>query len=177
MCCSIVPLNVLQVLGGGCQIQWTWRSDYYIKWWLIGRKIMEKLFNWYLKIKLATPENTITYHNTLFRQPKIFHSYCLRFLLGVKMAPMKLLGWQTKGIMVCYGIFWRGQLQSLTRDGCLQKALFKVIWLRKLWCSIWVVAFERWLHMEVQVIYQDSSTWPKWSSVIGFLTAWIINEF
>ena len=45
-------------------------------------------------------------------RPKVLHRHCLQFLLGVKMAPKgnwkqclcKNLGWQTKSIMVCYGI-------------------------------------------------------------------------
>ena len=52
--------------------------------------------------------------------PKILHKHCLQFLLGVKMAPREtennaysnFWGWQTKSIMVCYGIFWSGQLQT-----------------------------------------------------------------
>ena len=47
--------------------------------------------------------------------PKILCKHCLQFLLGVKMAPRETendayLGWQTKSIMVFYGIFWSGQL-------------------------------------------------------------------
>ena len=45
--------------------------------------------------------------------PNILHKHGLQFLLGVKMAPRetenngyaKFLEWQTKSIMVCYGIF------------------------------------------------------------------------
>ena len=50
---------------------------------------------------------------------KILHKYCFQFLLGVKMAPretttmlMQNLRWQTKSIMVCYSIFWSGQLKA-----------------------------------------------------------------
>ena len=43
-----------------------------------------------------------------FCHSKILHKRCLQFLLGVKMAPQNL-GWQTKSIMVCYGISWIGQ--------------------------------------------------------------------
>ena len=43
---------------------------------------------------------------------KILHKHCFQFLLGVKMASRetennayaKFWGWQTKSIMVCYGI-------------------------------------------------------------------------
>ena len=53
--------------------------------------------------------------------PKILHKHCFQFLLGVKMALTetennafrKILGLQTKTIMVCYGIFWSGQLALL----------------------------------------------------------------
>ena len=53
--------------------------------------------------------------------PKILHKHCFQFLLGVKRAPAetennafcKILGLQTKSIMVCYGIFWSGQLALL----------------------------------------------------------------
>ena len=37
--------------------------------------------------QLTTPENTITYHNTLCYS-KILHKHCLQFLLGVKMDPI-----------------------------------------------------------------------------------------
>ena len=48
---------------------------------------------------------------------KILHKHCFQFLLELKWPQEKLktmfmqnLGWQTKSIMVCYGIFWSGQL-------------------------------------------------------------------
>ena len=52
--------------------------------------------------------------------PKILRKHCLQFLLGVKLAPKrnwkqclcKILGWQTKSIMVCYDIFWSGQYRG-----------------------------------------------------------------
>ena len=38
--------------------------------------------------ELATPENTITYHNAFgLSSQNILHKHCLQFLLGVKMAP------------------------------------------------------------------------------------------
>ena len=51
---------------------------------------------------------------------KILHKHCLQFLLGVKMAPRetennayaKFWGDKQKSIMVCYGIFWSGQLHD-----------------------------------------------------------------
>ena len=39
------------------------------------------------RTQLTTLENTIAYHNTLCFRPKILHTHCLRFLLGVKMDP------------------------------------------------------------------------------------------
>ena len=33
---------------------------------------------------LTTPENSITYHNTLCLSPHIWHKHCFQFLLGVK---------------------------------------------------------------------------------------------
>ena len=53
--------------------------------------------------------------------PKVLHKHCFQFLLGVKMALTetennafcKIMGLQTKSIMVCYGIFWSGQLALL----------------------------------------------------------------
>ena len=61
------------------------------------------------------PEHTImlfVYH------PNILHKHFLQFLLGGISTPQKnlrkclckILGWQTKSIMVCSGIFWSGQL-------------------------------------------------------------------
>ena len=46
--------------------------------------------------------------------PKILHKHCFQFLPGPFLTPKrnwrqylcKSLGWQTKSIMVCYGIFW-----------------------------------------------------------------------
>ena len=51
--------------------------------------------------------------------PKILHKHCLQFLLGVKMALRetennayaKFWSEKKKSIMICYGIFWSGQLQ------------------------------------------------------------------
>ena len=48
---------------------------------------------------------------------KILHKYCFQFLLGPfwlpreteDIAKCKILGWQTKSIMVFYVIFWSGQ--------------------------------------------------------------------
>ena len=40
--------------------------------------------------KLTTPENTVTYPETIMLSvchPKILHKHCLQFLFGVKMAP------------------------------------------------------------------------------------------
>ena len=52
--------------------------------------------------------------------PKILRKHCFEFLLGVKMAQekrkqclYKILGWQTKSIVVCYGIFCSGQYNNI----------------------------------------------------------------
>ena len=50
-------------------------------------------------------------------QPKILRKYCFQFLLGPfwlpreteDIAKYKILGWQTKSIMVFYVIFWSSQ--------------------------------------------------------------------
>ena len=49
--------------------------------------------------------------------PKILHKHCFQFLMGVKWPQEKLktmlmqtFGVTNKEIMVCYGIFWSGQL-------------------------------------------------------------------
>ena len=68
--------------------------------------------------ELTTPENTITYHNTLFVTPKFCISIVFSFSWGRgpkrnwRQCLCKILGWQTKSIMVCYGIFWSGQYQT-----------------------------------------------------------------
>ena len=49
--------------------------------------------------------------------PKILHKHCFQILSEVEMALRetennayaKILGWRTKNIMVCYGIFCSGQ--------------------------------------------------------------------
>ena len=40
-----------------------------------------------MKQKTDRSRNTITYHNALCGHSKILHKHCLKFLLGVKMAP------------------------------------------------------------------------------------------
>ena len=72
---------------------------------------------------LTTSENTVTYHNSLCLSPQTLHKHCFQFLLGPVLTPKrnwgrclrKSLGWQTKSSirMVCYGIFWSGQLIRL----------------------------------------------------------------
>ena len=63
--------------------------------------------------------------------PRFLHKHCVQFLLGVKIAPretettfMQNFGETKKSIMVCYGIFWSGQLA------------FSVFLLSKLWSNI-----------------------------------------
>ena len=67
---------------------------------------------------LTTPENIITYHNAFCLSPQNFAYALFSVSLGAVLTPKrnwrqwlsKILGWQTKSIMVCYGIFWSGQL-------------------------------------------------------------------
>ena len=40
-----------------------------------------------MKQKIDRSRNTITYHNALYGRSKILRKHCLKFLLGVKMAP------------------------------------------------------------------------------------------
>ena len=72
-------------------------------------------------MKLTTPENTITYRNALCLSPQNFWNFAKALFsvsLGAILTPKrnwrkcscKILGWQTKSIMICYGIFWSGQL-------------------------------------------------------------------
>ena len=66
--------------------------------------------NWPLQ---KIPQHTII---LFVWHPKILHKHCS---LGTFLTPKrnwrqcscKTLGWQTKSIMVCYGIFWSGQFQ------------------------------------------------------------------
>ena len=52
--------------------------------------------------------------------PNILHMHCFQFSLCAILTPKrnwrqclcKILGWQTKSIMVCYGIFWSGQYRT-----------------------------------------------------------------
>ena len=62
-------------------------------------------------MKLTTPENIITYHNALCLSPQILHKHGPK--RNWKQCLFRFLGWQTKSIMVCYGIFWSGQLLLL----------------------------------------------------------------
>ena len=57
-------------------------------------------------LQLTTPENTITYHNTLYYSPKMLHKHCLQFLLGVKMVPR-----ETENN--AYAKFWGDKLRAL----------------------------------------------------------------
>ena len=62
--------------------------------------------------ELTTTENTITYHNALCFSPQNFAYALLSVSLGTILTSKrnKILGCQTKSIMVCYDIFWSGQL-------------------------------------------------------------------
>ena len=68
--------------------------------------------------ELTTPENTKTYHNALcLSPPKFCISIVFSFSWELKWPQEKLktmlmqsFGVTTKSIMVCYGIFWSGQL-------------------------------------------------------------------
>ena len=63
-------------------------------------------------------------------RPKTLHKHCLQFLLGVKMALRETEnnayakfwgGWQTKSILVCYGIFWSGQYPFMVKTSLFPK--------------------------------------------------------
>ena len=80
-----------------------------------GRRTPDTHIAGYRRPKLTTPENVIIYHNDLCLSPPV------QFLLGAVLTPKsnwrqcclcKILEWQTKIIMVCYGIFWSGQLRT-----------------------------------------------------------------
>ena len=63
-------------------------------------------------LELITPENTITYLNTLCLSPQILHKHCFPVSLGAiltlkrnwRQCLCKILKRQTKSIMVCYDI-------------------------------------------------------------------------
>ena len=111
--------------------------------------------------------NTITNHNALcLSRQKILHKHCLQFLLGVKMARretennvyMQNLGWQTKSIMVCNGIFWSGQLAGkplvASRNVvCFLKLhLFKLLHKKVRGCSnVW------------KLIHKNLKLWQMWT--------------
>ena len=79
--------------------------------------------------ELTTPESTITYHNALCLSPQNFAYALSSISLGrkwpqekLKTMLMQVLGWQTKSIMVWYGIFWSGHFFFLAlraRSGTL----------------------------------------------------------
>ena len=70
--------------------------------------------------QLTTPENTITYHNAPRLPPQHFAQALFSFSLWAILTPKrnwrqclcKILEWQTKSIIVCYGIFWSGQSKT-----------------------------------------------------------------
>ena len=78
------------------------------------------------------PLQKIPQHTTMFFvcHPKILHKHCFSVSLGAIVTPKrnwrqcfyKMSGWQTKSIMVCYGIFcsgqypWRGEEIKDSRD-------------------------------------------------------------
>ena len=62
--------------------------------------------------ELATPENTITYHNAFgLSSQNILHKHCLQFLLGVKTMPMQSFGVTNKEHYGVLWYFWSGQLE------------------------------------------------------------------
>ena len=73
-------------------------------------------------LQLTTPENPITYHNALCLSPQNFAYALFSVSLGAILTPKrnwrqclcKILGWQTKSIMVYYGIFWIGEFWPLS---------------------------------------------------------------
>ena len=65
-------------------------SNFFFRVWLFSRPSLwtSSLFMEVYQNELATPENTITYHNAFgLSSQNILHKHCLQFLLGVKMAP------------------------------------------------------------------------------------------
>ena len=69
--------------------------------------------------ELATPENTITYHNALCLSPQNGPKR------NWKQCLCKILGWETKSIMVCYGIFGSGQLRMWRKKIALLSCVYK----------------------------------------------------
>ena len=80
----------------------------------------QRYFKTNVKKGLTTTENTITYHYALCFLPQNFAWALFSVSLGATSTPKrnwrqclrKILGWQTNSIMVCYGSFCSGQLNS-----------------------------------------------------------------
>ena len=69
-------------------------------------------------LQLIIKKKKQTYHTIILfvGLSKLLHKHCLKFPLGVKMAPKQTennayenLEWPTKSIMECYGFFSSGQ--------------------------------------------------------------------
>ena len=84
--------------------------------------------------QLATPDNTITYHNALCLSPQNLHKHCLQFLLGVKMVPRETENnayanfWGDKQRALWYVMVFSGVVNMLTlpfqfHGNCMWKSL------------------------------------------------------
>ena len=77
---------------------------------------------------------TITYHNALCLSPQNFAYALSSVSLGAILTPKrnwrqcvcKILGWQTKSIMVCFGIFWSGQFKSRPYESELAETAYLI---------------------------------------------------
>ena len=128
--------------------------------------ISMKFLRKFLRRQLTTPEIPQQTIMLFVCHVKILHKHCLQFLLGVKMARretennvyMQNLGWQTKSIMVCNGIFWSGQLAgkplvALRNVVCFLKLhLFKLLHKKvRGWSNVW------------KFIHKNLKLWQMWT--------------
>ena len=77
--------------------------------------------------------NTITYHNALCGHSKILHKHCLKFLLGVKMAPRETENnayakfWGDKQRALWYVMVFSGAVNSLRLSRSKKKTQKQVL--------------------------------------------------
>ena len=111
--------------------------------------------------------NTVTYHNALCLSPQNFAEALSSVWPGSQNGPKgnwkqclcKLLGRQTKSIMVCYGIFWSVQLFIMSSAPAFVKRSLKMQMFGGLTCHVWT-HFERIFTLSVHVWIQTMVSQP-----------------
>ena len=104
--------------------------------------------------------NTITYHNALCLSPQnlAYWNIVFSFSWG-HLSPKrnwrhclcKILGWQAKSIMVCYGIFWSGQLPPFATGMKVAFCTFLCFYLQLYWGDLYDI-YMLWLKFTLEAV-------------------------